>query len=156
MSELHDPFELPDYIGGDVAPADLWGAAPERGAACKVIDDTIDFYMIGHAGPPPSYMIVDALIEAGLLANETGPGGERFLMENRPRADLIRRVKAYQAEQKLIEQILAEALDYPTAVGHYVEMGEREVIHDTAETLAMKVRTFISNLPPHLKPKGKR
>lgn len=150
MSELHDPFELPEYIGGDVVPADLWGSAPERGEACRVIEDAIDLHLVGNANPPPAFVIVDALIKAGLLADETGPGSQRFLMENRPRADLIRRVKAYQAEQREVEQILAEALNYPHCDGKFMP------VDDTAVTMAMKIRKLIHELPDHLQPKGSR
>ena len=54
-----------EYIGGDSAPADLWGRAPMRGHACLVVEQLFDS---GRVIPP--HEVVDALIEAGLIVDE--------------------------------------------------------------------------------------
>ena len=125
MTELHDLHDLPDYVGGDAARADLWGIAPERGKACHIIGDVIDLHMVGHISPPPPHLIVDALIEAGLLADESGQGRHR--MENQPRAELIRRIQALHAEARELEQILAEALVFPHGDGRYVPADQYDI-----------------------------
>lgn len=58
------------YIGGDVAPADLWGRAPIRGHACRVVEDAIDAHGDMYRAVE-AFRIVDALIEAGILPDET-------------------------------------------------------------------------------------
>jgi hypothetical protein len=64
-----DLYDQPSYTGGDVAPADLWGAAPDRGKACEVIEKVLqERWGITHVA---TYTIVDALIEAKLLVDET-------------------------------------------------------------------------------------
>ena len=144
MTELN--HDLPEYIGGDAAPADLWGAAPERGDACAVVENATDLWTVGHSAKVPAYVIVDALIDAGLLANETGPGSHRFLTENLPRRELVRRCKALYAEQFQTAQTLAAALGLPKGDGRYCPRDEYMVIDDTPVTLAEKVAALIAEL----------
>lgn len=142
MTELHDLHDLPQYVGGDVAPADLWGTATERGKACAIVEGVIDLHMVGHVSPPPAYLIVDALIEAGILPDETGPG--KFRTENQSRGELIRRVRALHAEARQLEQVLAGALDFPRGDGRFVpreefDLGEGHTPVTLAEMAAKEI-----------------
>ena len=74
------------YIGGDVAPPDLWGAAPDRGKACKIVED-----ILGPDGEVAAFRIVDTLIDASLIVDETNPKDR-----------LYRRLQALRQEARLI------------------------------------------------------
>jgi hypothetical protein len=135
-----------EYVGGDVAPADLWGAAPERGRAIDVVADVFDLHMVGHARPPAPFRIVDALIAAGLLPDETGQG--RFRMENQPRAELVRRVRALHDEAAEVMQILA-ALDpdrFPLGDGLYCAADRHDTADYTPVSMAMRVAALVAQL----------
>lgn len=137
--------DLPDwpaYVGGDVASADLWGTAPERGRAIEVVEKALGSGGIAALAP----LVVDALIEAGILPQETGPGSHRFLVENLPRHELIRRCRALYAEQHEVGQILAEALGVPKGDGRYCPADEYMVLDDTPVTLADKAAKELDQL----------
>lgn len=61
--------ELPEYVGGQPFPADLWGRAPIRGVAVKLVEQFIE----NRATSGRDFTageIVDALIDAGLIVDE--------------------------------------------------------------------------------------
>ena len=74
------------YVGGDVVPADLWGAAPDRGKAIQLVEDILK----GHMSINP-VVIVDTLINAGLIVDETNPKDR-----------MHRRLQALRQEARLI------------------------------------------------------
>lgn len=121
MTELHDLHDLPAL--------DRRGS--ERDRALRAVEK-----VLGCLEPLPGVgeWIVDALIEAGILPDETGPG--RFLMENQSRGELIRRVKALHAEAREMEQILAGALGYLRGDGTHVPAGQFDIGDHTPITLA--------------------
>lgn len=87
--------DLPEYAAGGDVPADLWGAAPLRGRAITVIEKAL-----GSGGISVlAHGVADALIEAGLLVDETN-------REDR----LIRRLRALRSEGNKIAWTIGEEI----------------------------------------------
>jgi hypothetical protein len=102
-----DPAPLNPDLPEWAEYADSFGpactAGTERGQAIEIIDKLFQ----GEQSINP-VVIADALVDAGLIANEFGP--HRWRLENRPRADLIRRVLAYQDEANEMMRVLASTM----------------------------------------------
>jgi hypothetical protein len=94
--DLPEWAEYADSLGLTAA-----GTDSERSQVIQVIDKALR-----DGGTPGA--IADALVDAGLIANEFGT--HRWRLENRPRADLIRRVQAYQDEANEMMRVLASTM----------------------------------------------
>jgi hypothetical protein len=129
--------------------ADSFGSSlnvgTERGQAIGVIDKALQ-----DGGNP--VVIADALVDAGLLANEFGPS--RWRLENRPRPDLIRRVRAYQDEANEMTEILAEALSFPLGDGKYVPVDQRLLSGHTPPSMARLAAKMLQELKPRVQERG--
>lgn len=113
------------------------GPGTERGQAIQIIAKQLRDGAVA---------IADALVNAGLLANEFGPG--RWQLENRPRADLVRRVRSYQDEANEMMRALASPM--PEWIreqdGQYFSIGQRLNSELTPPDMAHYVANRVAQL----------